>query len=93
MDSKDKIIPKVWITKYAMTQGIIIRDNVEQCRSINDEVIYAGRAGCFHRPDWWTTEAEAIDRARVMIAAKLKSLDKQRAKLEALLKSPKITGK
>lgn len=84
----DTILPKVWITKYALTQGVITAVNV---RVLSDHPNLIGieqdgfpRWTYFHKPDWHETETEAGNRVMHMVNARLKSLDKQRTKLEQL---------
>lgn len=77
-----------WITKYALSQGVFV-ERVEQCET-DDMVRKVGAAfqTFYHRPDWHRTEAEAVARVRVMVAAKRKALAKQAARLDALEKDP-----
>lgn len=77
---------KVWITKYALTQGIY---EVEGETSFRDGMFCVPKtektfAAYYHKPDWHETKAEAIARAEQMRANKLKSLDKQIAKIKAM---------
>jgi hypothetical protein len=78
---------KVWITKYAMTEGILAVDaehsqinagTVKYRRSPKHLQEYA------HSGEWHTSQSDAIDRAEDMREAKIKSLRKQIAKLEAM---------
>lgn len=88
--AKDNPMVHVWITKYALTQGVY-EVNGEQCLDINENMIsVVGRNGfgniCYHRPDWYTSQAEADAQVRKMIDAKIKSLKKSLAKMETLRK-------
>lgn len=91
-----EVVPVAYVTKYALTQGILI---------VRDGVIdhYADGAGIFrmmltvrtnyvplhfHGDDWHESLESAQAKANKMLAAKLKSLDKQRAKLEKYV--PKV---
>lgn len=77
---------KVYITKYALTQGIFEKEIqdikggmviVHSPCSIND-VLY------FHGKDWHLSRDEAVKRAEQMRASKIKSLKKAITDLEAL---------
>lgn len=85
MSNIDKqALTKVYVTKYALTEGPF---------SIDAEILYEGSMavyavnGCrnhVHGKDFWLTEQEALadcDRRR---QAKLKSLEKQKSKLEKM---------
>lgn len=72
-----------FITKYAMTSGIEER-LVEDC---GDGLVKGGGYGAYFHGEgreWHRTKESAFARAKVMQAAKLKSIDKQRAKIAAL---------
>lgn len=78
---------KVWITKYALTVGVIEKE-VEQDDEMPNMVksihIEDRWQPYFHRPHWWPTEESAILRAEQMRNAKIKSLEKQIEKLKKL---------
>ena len=76
-----------WITKYAMTDGILER-KVEDCFDISAAMVkdiqtreYSGIY--YHGKDWHRTKAEAIKRAKEMQVAKLKLIDQQRKRIAA----------
>lgn len=76
---------QVWITKYALTQGIFaaeceISDDMAICRSGDFPQF-------FHREgrDWHRDRDSASARARAMVADKLASLEKQKRKLQKLV--------
>jgi hypothetical protein len=76
----------VYITKYGLTQGILIA-TVESYFS--DVVVVHDRSGIngtsmFYAPDCHRTEAEAIDRLEKMRAARITALQKQIDKLRHL---------
>jgi predicted oxidoreductase len=80
---------KVWITKYALTDGIIVAD-VEVDRlggvaTVTWSPVTGGEH--FHGRDWHTTLEGALDRVKQMIDTKRKSLAKQTAQLEEFAKS------
>lgn len=77
-----------WITKYALTKGII-EANVEDCFDVAPDMVddidrAAGPTTYYHGNDWHRTQAAALDRAREMREAKIRSLHKQIAKLNAM---------
>jgi hypothetical protein len=71
----------VFITKYALSQGII--ESEARLTSIAN-MIDAGKRGYFHKGEWFTTREEAEANAEHRRAKKIASLKKQIAKLEAL---------
>jgi len=75
----------LWVTKYALTQGIQRVDCTIKER-------YAYSTGKYHTQyppgDWHRTEGDAITRAEEMRTAKLRSLEKQIAKIRALRFKP-----
>lgn len=78
---------KVWISKYALTQGVYAID-AELCGQSSPNMIRdlnnrSGYGGYFYRPDWHETEDAAIVRAETMRDSKLISLRKQIVKLQA----------
>ena len=74
---------KAWVTKYALTEGIKIVD-AELCRA--DTMISYGIRGqsCAHGKEWHRTEEAALARASEMRQNRVKSLQKQLAKLESM---------
>lgn len=78
-----------WVTKYALTEGILkmlVEDSEHSpgmVTKVNGTYLTA-----FHGNDWHRTPEDAIARAEQMRAAKLKSLDKQRARIAALRFAP-----
>ena len=87
----DEVIAKVWITKYALTDGVKVAFNATVESEISASLLSVpskgGMNGTFlvHKPHWHQTEAETMARLEKMVLAKLKSVEKQKAKLEALL--------
>jgi predicted house-cleaning NTP pyrophosphatase (Maf/HAM1 superfamily) len=89
MRNNDPIIPRVWITRYALTKGILTAENVRHCINTADTMIaidgvYSGAV--FHKPHWHTSREEALDRAGNMVLKKLASIDKQKIKMHRLLR-------
>ena len=79
-------IPLVYVTKYALTQGILTFENVERCDGTNPRMIAVrGRfPQYFHNDDWHTDLGAAMARAEKMRAAKLASIEKQAARIRKL---------
>ena len=75
---------KVWITKYALSKGLY-QEEVETCFDISTGMV-KGRSGYFHKEggDWVRTAPSALCRANDMRSAKLRSIEKQIAKLKKL---------
>lgn len=77
---------KVWITKYALTQGII-KSEAEDC---GDRMIRVknenGYFEYYHGEgkEWHKTEESAIEKAEQMRQKKIESLKKQIQKLEKM---------
>lgn len=83
-----------WITKYALTEGIRVLDGAEVddhgyiykhgpfCGSWEDRRHYYGKG------DYHPTREQAVARANQMRAARIDSLKRQIAKLEALRFEP-----
>lgn len=81
---------KVWITKYALTQGIYDAE-VEICEESDPsgDMVHAGGAwgGSYYHGkgrDWHETKAGAVTKANEMRLKKISALKKQIAKLEAM---------
>jgi len=80
---------KAWITKYALTKGIIeiegrISDNFPSMFCFKRGVGYYEETAHGEGKDWHRTKESALARAEEMRIAKLKSLDKQMKKIAAL---------
>ena len=71
---------KVWISKYALGQGIFQR----QAEIHSDGVCKPVNLGWISKSCWHKTKEEAIARAEEMRKAKIASLKKQLEKLENL---------
>lgn len=85
--NQDPII-HVWITKYALTNGIYEAD-MRHCVSVSDKMVTEDKQGgyynaSFHKPYWHLTKEEAIAMAEVMRTKKIASLKKAIKKLEAM---------
>lgn len=76
---------KVWITKYALTRGIIESEGEELSKTmirVRGAAVKCQVYSIF--PDWWPSKESAILRAEQMRNAKIKSLEKQVEKLKKL---------
>lgn len=77
---------RIWITNYALTQGIIEVEHVE--RSHTDSMVthinQLGFRECYHKPHWHESLQDAQKYAESMRQKKLRSLRKQITKLESL---------
>jgi hypothetical protein len=81
MSEKEQIT--AWVTKYALTVGVK-KVKGEVCHGGNSEMLSYDRYSHAHGKDWHrTSEAARIDAERRR-TAKIASLKKQIAKLEAL---------
>jgi len=80
---------KVWITTYALTEGILERE-VEHRESNPSVVVIVNTGSCYgsaffgEGKNWHRTRESAIAKAEAMRVAKIKSLKKKLAELEAL---------
>jgi hypothetical protein len=73
---------RVYITKYALTDGIYVR-HLEPQPGLS--TVWDRHVGVyFDKPDWHETRADAEARAEVMRIKKIESLKKQIAKLSSL---------
>ena len=76
---------KVFITKYALTDGIIEKD-AELCDD-NKMIKVSGKGyftTYFHGEDWHRTRESAVKRAEIMRDRAIKSAEKKIAKLKNL---------
>lgn len=74
----------VYITKYALTQGIIKR---EAEKSSADDMIYVRGGFCdhyYHKGEWHTTMDAAERRAELMRKNKLVSMKKQAERIKKM---------
>lgn len=76
---------KVWITKYALTQGIYEKE-AERCTNVNNDMIEIkdSRLEFYHGEgnEWHLTKESAIKKAKEMRDKKIKSVQKQLEKLQ-----------
>ena len=77
---------KVYITKWALTQGILaLETKDETChRSIRTEPSGCYLRSYFWKDEWHLTYAAAVARAEEMRTKKIESLRKSLSKMEAL---------
>lgn len=82
---------EVWVTKYALTKGII-KYMARVPHNPNDRMIVVERdyndpLSCtqyFHTPDWHLSREEAVARAEKVRQAKIKALEKNIQQLKNL---------
>lgn len=74
---------KAWVTKYALTSGIMLVDGVVN-HGINSELLKYGNYNAVLPPDWHRTKEAALERAEAMRKAKIAALKKSLNKLERL---------
>ena len=71
---------KAYITKYALTNGIIEKDGI----IVKDIYFEVKKYGFFSKGDYFFTKEEAVEKAEQMRLKKIASLKKQILKLEKL---------
>ena len=72
---------RVYITKYALTTGIIVAEARVVETVLDGTMIHAQDRGYFYLPDWHVTAESALQRCEEMRARKLKSIERQHKKL------------
>ena len=75
-----------WVSKYAMTKGIY-EIEAEDCFDISPTMVHdrgAMYTTFYHKDEWHRSEAEAVAKAEAMRTARIKSLEKQIARLKAM---------
>lgn len=82
---------KVWITKYALTRGILENETEDFCLSVDPtgnmiNVRENGYSQCYHGKgnEWHDNKQSAIKKAEEIRKKKIDSLYKQIAKLEEM---------
>ena len=73
----------VWITKYALTTGIIESD-AEHCLNVSEKMIQVGSGTYYHGNDWHTSREAAVKRAEEMRNRKIRSIEKSLKQLREL---------
>lgn len=73
---------KIWNSKYALTEGLIEQEGEE----VGDSMVQVGSSQYLHGEgkEWHRTRESAAARAEVMRKAKIASVRKQLARLEAM---------
>jgi hypothetical protein len=73
---------KIWNSKYALTEGLI----EQECEGVDSSTVRVGSMRYLYGEgkEWHRTRESASARAEVMRKAKIASLRKQLARLEAL---------
>ncbi len=84
-----KDVRDVWISKYALTQGIEHYEGVSCDPNDSMLVIRAKWSDCslsfdmyYHKPEWHLTEEDARKQVAILLEKKLKSLRKQLKRYE-----------
>lgn len=72
-----------WVTKYALTEGIQ-EVSGEVCHPISSSMLKFGKYGTAHGKDWHRNKEEALKRAEEMRVAKIASLKRSIARIEAM---------
>ena len=85
MSDRTRTTFTAYITNRALTEGIQEKIVVD-CFDISPDMVavMGSRQQNFHKGQWHRTRAEAVLKAEMMRVAKLKSIDRQIAKLRAL---------
>jgi hypothetical protein len=76
---------KIWNSKYALTEGLIEQEG-EEVGEVGSSMVQIGSMQYLYGEgkEWHRTRESALARAEVMRKAKIASLRKQLARLEAL---------
>lgn len=86
-------LEKVWITKWALTRGILVAENVECSDTGGSILVTQGRSSVrFVGRDWHQSEARAVLRVMEMVTEKRKATAKQLEQL-ALLETSYDAGR
>lgn len=84
MSSKDDPKVHVWITKYALTQGIFEVD-ARRCDSADQMIEVPGSfSAYYHKPYWHESREEAVSHAKQMRDKKVASIEKKLKKLREM---------
>jgi len=79
-----KILPIVYVTKYALTKWIILFENIEWDSEFPAMITPASSWFPIHKPHWHELRDEAIEQAEKMRTSKIKAVNNQLKKLEKL---------
>lgn len=81
------VFPEVWITKFALTQGVGVY-RVKNAVLYSPYSIYVEggyRESFYYKNEWHPTRKEAMARVREMVASRRKAMARSEAKLKSLL--------
>lgn len=81
--SEPVLVKKVYVTKYAHTQGVIVYHDLKMYPDTGS--IRVGRLGYFRAEEWFTSPKLAFEDARERIEAKIESHKRAIAKLQSTL--------
>jgi len=93
MTESDPVLPVVYVTKFALTRGIIAYHNVRLARDTGGRMIVIDSKPCqtmYHKPFWYTDLAAARAHFETLRARKIASLEKQLKALRALEIGPTV---
>lgn len=78
---------QVWITKYALTQGVyeVVARECDTAEGMIQQIEPKVMFGYFQKPDWHRTRAEAMAHAEKMRTKKIASLKASLAKFERMV--------
>jgi len=73
---------KYWITKYALTSGVLVVENFTQDQRTRS-MISGGRYH-YHTPDWHETEDAALTRVVTMVELRKRAIERESDKLDSI---------
>lgn len=76
---------KVYITKYALTKGILEKE--VEVSPISEKMVVERKNGgniCYHKPFWYENKDDAAKHANELRLKKVKLLEKEISKLDGL---------
>lgn len=86
MAKPDPILPVVYVTKFALTKGVLAYKNVKHCTSVgNGGMISTGGLTCYHKPFWYENLSDALAHVEKLRRARIASLQREIVKLNNLL--------
>ena len=75
---------KVYVTKYALTKGIIEADVIISEVHPGMVVDSENSLTAYHKPDWFDVREDAVERAETLRTKKIAALEKSIQKLKEL---------
>ena len=83
----DPIVGPVWVTQYALGEGILKFEEARHCMGVSDTLISVTEEGhhmTYLKPHWHTTEAEALARFEQMRSDAIKTAERKIKRLKSL---------